>query len=270
MTRPTHPGPMEQFQMSITTFRSFSDPFCQNGKWNLPNGHFYFLCFESLAALKIMKGLDTFSALSLVFDPDANKMWDCPMSEEKWKECMKNLRKCLDEIHRKCWILQEFSKRRERIPGLDSMAWFRRTSVGTDGYHLPRCSQAFTSLPGLSRPPYRSQTKVLLSMGLTPTMRVTSNSPHSQVVLEFLWVCISKMESHTNAAQPMCSEAWIAFKQSLLKLLFLPSSHIRATQEMKLVHRDAVLIEDKDLSLAFWTLSSFVATLSGAIGHVGV
>ena len=35
------------------------------------------------------------------------------------------------------------------------------------------------------------------------------------------------------------------------------------------MHRDAALIGDKELSLAFWTLSSFVVTLSGSIGHVG-
>jgi hypothetical protein len=44
--QPTHPGPMEQLKRSITTFRSFSGPFCQNGKWNLPNAHFYFLWFS--------------------------------------------------------------------------------------------------------------------------------------------------------------------------------------------------------------------------------
>ena len=43
----THsPGPMEQLKMSITTFRSFSGPFCENGEWNLPNSHFYFLWFR--------------------------------------------------------------------------------------------------------------------------------------------------------------------------------------------------------------------------------
>ena len=35
------------------------------------------------------------------------------------------------------------------------------------------------------------------------------------------------------------------------------------------MHRDAALIGDKELSLAFCTISSFVATLSGPIGHVG-
>jgi hypothetical protein len=32
------------------------------------------------ATFKIMTGLDAFSPLSVVIDPDANKMWDCPMS----------------------------------------------------------------------------------------------------------------------------------------------------------------------------------------------
>jgi hypothetical protein len=53
-----------------------------------------------------------------------------------------------------------------------------------DIYHVPRCSQAFTSLPGLSRPAYRSQMKVSVSMGVTAAMCVTSISPHSQVVFE--------------------------------------------------------------------------------------
>jgi hypothetical protein len=34
---------MEQLKKSIATFRSFSGPSCQNGKWNLLNGFFYFL-----------------------------------------------------------------------------------------------------------------------------------------------------------------------------------------------------------------------------------
>ena len=34
------------------------------------------------------------------------------------------------------------------------------------------------------------------------------------------------------------------------------------------MHRDAALIGDKELSLALWTLSSFVASLSGTTGHV--
>ena len=43
MTTAYSPWAMEQLKRSMTTFRSFSGPFCQNGKWNLPNGHFYFL-----------------------------------------------------------------------------------------------------------------------------------------------------------------------------------------------------------------------------------
>ena len=35
------------------------------------------------------------------------------------------------------------------------------------------------------------------------------------------------------------------------------------------MHRDAALIGDKELSLALWTLFSFLLTLSGHIGHVG-
>jgi len=42
-----------------------------------------------------------------------------------------------------CWVLQGFSKKRERIPSLDSMAWWQRSSVGTNGCHVSRCSQAF-------------------------------------------------------------------------------------------------------------------------------
>jgi hypothetical protein len=48
--------------------------------------------------------LDAFSPLSVVFDPDANKIWNCPMSEEKLKEYMKELRKSLDGIHRKVGV----------------------------------------------------------------------------------------------------------------------------------------------------------------------
>jgi hypothetical protein len=41
--------------------------------------------------------LDAFSPLSVVFDPDANKIWNYPMSEEKLKEYMKKeLRALLD------------------------------------------------------------------------------------------------------------------------------------------------------------------------------
>ena len=54
------------------------------------------------------------------------------------------------------------------------MAGYRRTNVGTNGYHVPRCSQAFTSLTGLSRPSLRTQNKVSVSMGVTATMCVTS------------------------------------------------------------------------------------------------
>jgi len=59
-----------------------------------------------------------------------------------------------------CWNLQGFLKRRERTPSLDSMAYYRRTN----GYHVPRCFQAFTSLPGLSRPSSRTHKKVSVSM----------------------------------------------------------------------------------------------------------
>jgi hypothetical protein len=39
--------------------------------------------------------------LSVVFDPGVNKIWDCPISEGKLKEYMRDLRKSLDEIHKK-------------------------------------------------------------------------------------------------------------------------------------------------------------------------
>jgi len=77
-----------------------------------------------------------------------------------------------------------------------------------------------------------------------------------------------KMESHTFIEQPICSEALIIFKHSVFNLLFLPSTFTRATQEVELMHRDAALIGDKELYLALWTLSSFVATVSGLIGYI--
>jgi hypothetical protein len=48
------------------------------------------------APLNIMTGLDAFSPLSVVCDRDANKIWDCPMSEGKQKQYMKHLRKSVD------------------------------------------------------------------------------------------------------------------------------------------------------------------------------
>jgi hypothetical protein len=69
-------------------------------------------------------------------------------------------------------------------------------------------------------------------------------------------------------SQPMSSEALNTFKKSLFHLLFLPCTVTRANDELKLMHRDAALIVDKELPLALWTLSSSVATLSGTIGHV--
>ena len=80
-----------------------------------------------------------------------------------------------------CLILEEFLERRERIAIPDLMAWYRRNSVGTNGWHVSRCFQAFASLPGLSRASFRNQTKVSVSMGVTETMCVTSISPHSLV-----------------------------------------------------------------------------------------
>jgi transposase InsO family protein len=37
---------------------------------------------------------------SVVLDPDANKIWDCPILEKKLKEYMQDLRRSLNEIHR--------------------------------------------------------------------------------------------------------------------------------------------------------------------------
>jgi hypothetical protein len=65
----------------------------------------------------------------------------------------------------------------------------------------------------------------------------------------------------------MCSGALITFKKSLFKISLLPPTLTRATEEVKQMHRDATLIGDKEISLAFWTLSSFVATLYGPIGE---
>jgi len=48
-----------------------------------------------------MTGLDALNPLSVVFDPDANQIWDCPLSEEKLKEFMKDFRESVIVIHRK-------------------------------------------------------------------------------------------------------------------------------------------------------------------------
>ena len=49
-----------------------------------------------------MTVLDAFSPLSVVFDRDADQIWDCPtISEEKLQEYMKDLRKSQGEIHSK-------------------------------------------------------------------------------------------------------------------------------------------------------------------------
>jgi hypothetical protein len=83
------------------------------------------------------------------------------------------------------------------------------------------------------------------------------------------------MGMHLKDGVPDCccaTEAFWSFdhfQKGLFNLLSLPSILTRATKDVKLIHRDAALIGDKELSLALWTLSSFVATLSGAIGHVG-
>ena len=45
------------------------------------------------ATLKIMTGLDALILLSVVFEPDANKIRDCRLSMKKLKECMRDLRK---------------------------------------------------------------------------------------------------------------------------------------------------------------------------------
>jgi hypothetical protein len=45
--------------------------------------------------------LDAFSPRSEVFDPEANKIRACAMSEGKLKEYMRELRNSLDEITRK-------------------------------------------------------------------------------------------------------------------------------------------------------------------------
>jgi hypothetical protein len=42
--------------------------------------HFPCQSRANCALAKIMTGLDAFSPLSVVFDPDAKKIWDCPMS----------------------------------------------------------------------------------------------------------------------------------------------------------------------------------------------
>jgi hypothetical protein len=53
----------------------------------------------------------------------------------------------------------------------------------------------------------------------------------------------------------MCSEALSTIQKILFNLSFLPSTLTRAIEEVKLMHRDAALIGDKELSLAHWTLS---------------
>jgi hypothetical protein len=42
-TKRFSPWPKGTLEKSITTLTSLSGPSCQNGKWNLPNGHLYFL-----------------------------------------------------------------------------------------------------------------------------------------------------------------------------------------------------------------------------------
>ena len=64
--------------------------------------------------LKITTGLDALSPLSVVFDPDANKIRDCPMSEEKLKEYMRDLGECLDEIHTKVETSSKSSRATKR------------------------------------------------------------------------------------------------------------------------------------------------------------
>jgi len=114
-----------------------------------------------------------------------------------------------------------------------------------------------------------TQTKVTVSMCIFTSICVTSISPHSQVILKFYWVCISKIESHTIVAQPMCTEAWITFKKSSFNLWFLPPTLTKATEEVKLMHRDATRIRDTELFLELWTRYSYVATLPVPIWHVG-
>jgi hypothetical protein len=103
---------MEQLHKSVTTFRRFSGPFCQNA-----NGFFPMatstscdsVCFESFASFVSTQVCpsqnhdrpEPLSHLRVLFDPDANKIWDCPMSEGKLEEYMKDLRRSLDEIHGK-------------------------------------------------------------------------------------------------------------------------------------------------------------------------
>jgi len=144
----------------------------------------------------------------------------------------------------------------------------RRSSVRSNGYHVPRRSQASTSLPALLTPSSRTQTKESVSMGVTATECITSISLQSQVVLEFEWVFISKMESHSIVAQPMCSEALITFKKSISNHLSFFYSH-QSDQRGETDAQWCCPDWKKELFLVIWTLSSFVSTLSGPIGHVG-
>ena len=210
---------MEQLKRSITTFRSFSGPFCQNGKWNLSNSHFYFLWFSLFwitclfrleeivplsrswqawtrsARCQRKNSRSTWKARGNFWIKSTGKMklrWDYvlvavaePQNLSKpqprwsgfyqitevvsdWSFVVKYLvSKAEKTVHAS--RLQVYSDKdlnvtirlqeqigttsgRERIPSLYSMASNRQTSVATNGYHVPRCSQASTSLPRLSRP----------------------------------------------------------------------------------------------------------------------
>ena len=79
------------------------------------------------------------------------------------------------------------------------------------------------------------------------------------LIPKWFWSC-------SGYAQPMCSEALITFKKSRFNVFFISCTLIRATEEVKLMHRDGFLVEDKELSLELWVLSSFVATLASLIG----
>ena len=80
------------------------------------------------ARLKIVTDLDAFSPRSEVFDPEANKIRACAMSEGKLKEYMRELRNSLDEITRKLTL-------RWRAPGLRSEKMWTRSAPTWNGLY---------------------------------------------------------------------------------------------------------------------------------------
>jgi len=144
----------------------------------------------------------------------------------------------------------------ERLEEISGMKCAGKLKLRWKALGLPRQGMLTTSAQ------LWNLTKEITSWLLLMNLKISPKFSSDGIVL------MKSLKLSEIVSQPMSSEALNTFKKSLFHLLFLPCTVTRANDELKLMHRDAALIVDKELPLALWTLSSSVATLSGTIGHV--